>query len=204
MDKIQLNGLKARVILEDQKAFEILYDYFYPKLFKVAKFFTKSSYASEEVLAEVFIQLWNNRRKLDKIPNLEGYLFIAVKRQSLRFGDRNRKYSNFDIDNLKNLYVEVNDPESSFLNEELVNHFINAVKNLSPKCRIVFRLVKDDGLKYKEVAELLNISEKTVELHMSKALKIIRNDLAEYFCSSHSYRKKIKVVSLLFLVLVLS
>lgn len=205
MKKHQQNILMEKVCKEDcHSSFATLYDHLYPKLFKVAKFFTQTNFAAEEVLAEVFIQFWQNRKKNTRVENVQGYFFIAVKRQSLRYLQKNKAYQSFDFENLKNLMIEVSNPESSLLDNELKQAFLSAVKNLPPKCRMVFRLVKDDGLKYKEVAEILNISDKTVEMHMSNALKSIRHDMQPFISSQVKTSRKINSLSILILLLLFS
>ena len=166
---------------DDEKSFKDLFDIYYTKLVEVAKFFVKDQYAAQDVVSEVFVKVWNNRAKLSDVLNVSTYLYVVTKRQSLNY-IRNNEKRNHDLIGEKevNTFVEVRSPEKMILTKEFVEIINAAVKDLPSKCRVVYTMVKDDGMKYKEVADTLNISVKTVEMHIGKALKRIKAAFDNY------------------------
>ena len=179
IEEIQL--LKTNISLHDcQKSFSRLFELFYPRAFEVAKYYLKADHLAEEAVSDVFIKLWNHRARFDEIRDLRSYLLISVKRQSLN-ALRDQKKNSLFIDSVdRQFLVELENPEQKLIEEELLEYLSVCIQNLPEKCRIVFKMVKEDNLKYKEVAEILNLSLKTVEMHMSAALKRLRADLEKY------------------------
>lgn len=165
----------------DEKALKELFDAYYGKLIETAKFYVNDHNAAQEIVSDVFIKLWNNRSNLKKVTNLMSYLYVAVKRQSLNYIRDNSKRIQQSLDDSANhIVVELNSPEKKLLSKEFVEILNYAVQNLPSKCRLVYSLVKDDGMKYQEVADILNISVKTVEMHIGKALKRIKIAIDKY------------------------
>lgn len=183
----------------DQIVFRELFDVYHAQLFVLAKYYTKSNELAEEVVSDVFYKVWKNRQKLPKVSNLEGYLYTMAKHQSV---DHIRSLSNvqfMSIDKAElNIHLKSDDPEKQLLSDELFSLFEKSISSLPDKCGLVFRLVKQDGLKYREVAEMLDISVKTVEKHVGVALKIIRKDLEGY--SGYS---RIKIKNIIYMALLL-
>jgi RNA polymerase sigma-70 factor (family 1) len=172
--------LKDEICSNDcEKSFGKLFDLLYPRLFEISKYYVKVNHLAEEVVMDVFLKFWNNRRKLTSLHDVLAYYFIAVKRQSLNALRDNKKNHMF-IDSIE-VYstVELKNPENELLTEEFLDYFSSCINNLPEKCRIVFKMVKEENMKYKEVAEILNIAEKTVEMHMSLAFKQLREDLTK-------------------------
>lgn len=163
----------------DQRAFRYLFDYFYPKLINYSRYMLESKSAADEVISSVFIGIWNNRVRLEKIDNFDSYVFIAVKNKSLSYlRDTHRlQFEEFNATHSK-LLKNVQSPESSLINEEIRIEILNALDELPPRCRLVFELVKHDGFKYKEVSALLEVSVNTVENQMGKAMSKLRTRLS--------------------------
>jgi RNA polymerase sigma-70 factor (family 1) len=166
---------------DDEKALKELFDSFYGKLLEFAKFYLKDHSASQEIVSDVFIKLWNNRENIGNIDNINSYLYVAVKRQSLNYIRDNKRKVHQSLDaNDPITIVELTSPEKLLLSKEFMEVLNTAVLNLPSKCRLVYTLVKEDGMKYKEVADSLNISVKTVEMHVGKALKRIKIAFDKY------------------------
>lgn len=166
---------------DDEKALKELFDAYYGKFSETAKFYVKDHSAAQEIVSDVFIKLWNNRSNIEKVANIKSYLYVAIKRQSLNYIRDNSKKIHQSLDTSDvNIVVELNSPEKMLLTIELVEVLNRAVQELPSKCRLVYVLVKDDGMKYQEVAETLSISVKTVEMHVGKALKRIKIALDSY------------------------
>ncbi len=166
---------------DDENALKELFDGYYGKLFETAKFYVSDHSAAQEIVSDVFIKLWNNRLNIEKINNVRSYLFVAIKRQSLNYLRDNRKKLHQSLDESDSIIVvELNSPEKILLSREFVEVLNRAIQELPSKCRLVYSLVKDNGMKYQEVAETLNISVKTVEMHVGKALKRLKIALDSY------------------------
>lgn len=167
---------------DDEVAFKSLFDWYHGKLYQLARYYTRSNEVAEEVVSDVFIKVWKNRHKLSQLENLESYLFIATKNQSLSFLRSNEKALMFQSINHSDLNIKINmpDSESNLINQELLAQLEESVRRLPEKSALVYHMVKDDNMSYKEVAEALNVSVKTVEKHMGIALKRIRLDITKY------------------------
>lgn len=160
-----------------ERSFRIFFDQFYAHLFEMALYYNKNQALAEEVISDVFLKVWNQRKQLKDINNIEAYLFVAVKRQSLNCL-RNTKILPLFIHDLEHqTFVESRTPENILFGDDMLKTICQSVENLPERCRMVYKLVKEEGLKYKEVAQLLELSEKTVEMHVGHALKKIRQDL---------------------------
>ncbi len=168
----------ARVSCES--AFRKFFNHFYPRLFEIALYYTKNQALAEEVVSDVFLKVWTQRKHLEGIRDVKGYLFVAVKRQSLNYVRSIRSVPLFVHDLEHHSIVESRTPESILFNQETLEAINRSIQNLPEKCRLVYKLVKEEKLTYKEVADLLHISRKTVEMHVGNALKKIRRDLEQH------------------------
>ncbi|MDB5159500.1 MAG: polymerase sigma-70 factor [Mucilaginibacter sp.] len=160
--------------LHDEQVFKELYREYFVKLYRFAVSLVHSRESAEEIVHDVLINLWKKRSSFQEIENLNTYLYVSVKNLSLNYlrNQGNRIYVDDEVLYNKTAYCTV-DPESVMISKEKVealNYFIN---NLPLKCKLIFKLIKDDGMKYKEVAALLNISVKTVENQLVIAIKKI-------------------------------
>lgn len=163
----------------DEAALKQLFDEFYPRLLLFAQSFLRNKPVAEEVVEDVFIKLWENKTSMLSINSLPAYLFRATKNNVLNYQRLTKNQPHLDIDNITvDLNAGVKNPEELFISSETIHQVNAAIQLLPPKCRLVFKLVKEDGLKYKEVAELLTLSIKTVENQVSHALKKVSEALA--------------------------
>ena len=141
--------------------------------------------AAEEIVSDVFVKCWEARKGLAEIVNPETYLFVCVKNQSLNYV---KKYSNIHLVQIESSdkveFVNTYDPEKELERKEL--HFLldQAIAKLPQQACIVFKLIKEDGMKYKEVAEILNISPRTVQTQLFRAIKKLSVILSDQQLSS--------------------
>jgi len=170
----------AVVDQNDHSAFEFIFDVFYEKLMRIALYYLGRTLLAEDAVGEVFYKLWNSRHKLQKVENLENYLFTMTKNQCLYLlrSDKKIVFDEKTMDDNQRIVIE--NPESGLISEEFIKYYNDQVQDLPPKCKLVFLLVKEDGLKYKEVAETLSISVKTVENQMTKAIAHVRQCINSY------------------------
>lgn len=179
-------NIKAQLIKmsekDDKQAFSFFFNYYYVKLLRFAHLFVPSIHQAEDVVSEVLIRLLKKRKELFKIENFEGYLFLAVKNEALNNIKLSKRNNNLvSIENENDCFSsDFVDPYTKLVEEELRNLIYCTIEKLPPKRRMVYKLIKDEGLKYKEVAELLDISERTVEVHLKIAVKELRETIKTY------------------------
>jgi RNA polymerase sigma-70 factor (ECF subfamily) len=140
----------------------------------------KSPVYADEVVTDVFVKIWTNRKKLMMVQNIEAYLFTITKRESLNYIRNHRLNSHTFLQLNQDLRLMNSDPEQEMISREIIDVIESAINELPEKCKLVFRMVKENGMKYREVAQLLEISEKAVEMHMGKAFKRIKYSLDRY------------------------
>lgn len=160
----------------DKASFEALFRHYFPALMAFSLKFLSNEDDAREVVHMVFINLWEKRDSLDTSTSLKSYLFTSVHNRSMNMIRDRKKFSNEEIPE-SDTGIDVQSQMETMELEEKINAVI---ASLPEKCREVFELSRFEGLKYGEIAEKLNISIKTVENQMSKALKILRENLAKY------------------------
>ena len=178
----KVRELIKRISLEsDSRAFRDFFNLYYSRLLRLAYYYLSCMYASEEVVSSVFIGIWNNREKLNDISKIEAYLFTSVKYKCINYLRDNKSSEMHPLDDLNKMPdYEFSSPIHDLLNNELRGRVLEIIEKLPPRCKLVFELVKEDGLKYKEVAEMLDISVKAVEAQVSKAMITIRKGIYPY------------------------
>jgi RNA polymerase sigma-70 factor (ECF subfamily) len=167
--------LLERVAAGDQAAFRRLYMHFYKRLYHFALALVKTRESAEEIVEDVFVRIWQQRENIRAIKNLRVYLYTATKNSSLNFLSQKARQS--ITEPFDNIHVELNDPgitpEQILITAEIHQKIQKAVEALPPRCKMVFKLVREDGLKYREIAEILNISINTIDAQMAIAVKRI-------------------------------
>jgi len=165
--------------IETKQDFEKLFNDHYSNLCAYANNFLKDVDASEEVVQEVLFKLWTNRDSIIITSSIQSYLFRAVRNASLNV----LKHVNIREDYKAQNEYERDDELSSedeMIVSELDQKIREAIDQLPIERKKVFIMSRYDGLKYKEIADKLNISGSTVENQMVKALKFLRDELKDY------------------------
>lgn len=161
----------------DEKAYSYLMDEYYQSLCSFAKVFTKDSAMSEDIVQNVIIKFWSNRKKIDDNIYLKKYLHKSVYNE---FIDQYRKSKN--LISLEEKHLEaLNEVIDNDTNEiiKMTNELNKEINKLPKKCRRVLILSKKEGLTHDEIAKYLDISKKTVEGHISRAFQILHDKLDE-------------------------
>ncbi len=170
-----LQNIQDQICMGNEKAFTELYGYFNQKLYHFAKAITRSAEMAEEVIEDVFVKLWSNRKQISAIDNLTVYLYVAVKNRSLNAVLKKAAtliHSPFDELDIEVAHAPT-DPYSLLVSSEMMQKMQQAIETLPPRCKMIFKLVREDGLKYREVSEILNISINTIDVQMAIAIKKI-------------------------------
>jgi len=193
MLNIDIKDLLLKVAHDnDLASFKKIYFLYYERLLKLACSFVRLTEVGEEIVDDVFVKIWSNRAKLTEVDNLTVYLYVAVKNRAINYNLTNR-ITCVDIESvsfeLKDMSGSV---EDVLITDELAKIINYTIQRLPDECKIVFKLVKEDSLKYRKVAEILNISVKTVEYHMNNALKRIA---AAISASPDHHKRTIKKAS---------
>lgn len=177
------NGVKSwikKVKEGDQKAFKKLFLRFYDPLCQFSWQFTRSRHISEELVQEVFLAVWKSKETLDPQKDIKSFLYQSVRNKALNHikHERLAEEYNSKIDWLSPTPVTQrhNHGEES----KFVQAAQEAIESLPDRARQIYMLSRKDGLTYKEISTVLDISVKTVESQMSRALKILRESLSQY------------------------
>lgn len=176
----------------DQLAFRQFYDHFFVTLFRFTSSLTKERELAEEITHDVFVQCWQKRRELTNVRNPQVYLFVAARH---RVVDHMRKQSsgrNVQLSEEEDYEVHLTpDPEQLLITNEMMGKMEEAIRALPPKCREVFILAKQYGLRYKEVAAILDLSAKTVENQLAIALRKLTKAVS--FTLEMEVSRKVKI-----------
>jgi RNA polymerase sigma-70 factor (family 1) len=160
----------------DQHAYSQLYLAYMPYLLRFARSIIKNNELAEEVVSDVFIKVWQNRAELGKIENLKLYLYVSTKNTALNYLSRHFRKDVISLEEMSlNISMGTYNPEQLLITSEAVKKINLEIQKLPPRCRLIFKLVKEDRLRYNEIARLLNISVKTIDNQMAIALKKISN-----------------------------
>ncbi|MEA5080161.1 MAG: RNA polymerase sigma-70 factor [Dysgonamonadaceae bacterium] len=162
--------------------FNIVYKKYFTVLHAYSKHIVYSDEVSEDIVQEVFLECWDRRKTIDTSIPLKSYLYTLTYRKSIDYlrksESKNIQFSSIDSP-LDQLFFETLNPDEHIDVHEMEKIIKGAVSLLPPKCKEVFLLSRHNGMKNKEIAETLNLSIKTVEKHISKALMQIRKVLDE-------------------------
>lgn len=164
----------------DITAFEMFFKTYYQPLCNYAYTFIHDKDEAEEIVQSAFLSVWEKRHSLDIKTSLKSYLYTMVRNTSLNVIKHEKIKQKYVGEALA---VEERSYESvtqSVLSAELEERIYQAMDVLPEQCRLVFKLSRFEELKYAEIADQLDISVKTVENHMGKALKIMREQLKDY------------------------
>lgn len=138
---------------------------------------------AEEVVSDVYMKLWKNKGQITVHTSFEAYLYKSVRNQSLDYLKlktyRPQKNDSLDILDSSHGYADYHTPSDELCFNELYAELEELVNALPKQCQLIFRLNRENGLKYREIADQLQISIKTVETQMGRALKLLRKRLSE-------------------------
>jgi len=161
-EKLNLAGLETLMSLYSDSLYVFVYG------------IIKDKETAEELVSDVFVKLWNNRDQYPSIRNVRSYLYILSRNESISFLRKKKQLKTISIDEFGDYWVtplETEDSES--FPPEVIEKINEAIELLPAKCKMAFSLAKINGLKYKEVAEIMKISPWTVKNHVAYALEKI-------------------------------
>ena len=169
LDKMLLDSIRK----DDAHAFELLFKKYYASLCLLAAKYTNDIDSAREVVQSLFVYVWENRAGLQIEQSVKAYLSSAVRRNCIRYIQQQRHL--VSIDDLPEDFHMAGEFYDSLELEELNRQLLDAIEQLPEQCKRIFKMSRFDEMKYAEIAQILQISVKTVEAQMGKALKILRN-----------------------------
>lgn len=179
MENIDEKELFNQIKAGSAPAFEKLFYIYYASLCLFASQYVKNDDAAEELVQDVFYKVWSKRHTINIENSVKQYLFKAVKYQCINLLQHNRIALSYQHKVLEDTMQNV-DTKPYFLEVGLRQKIERCILSLPEKRREIFKLSREEGLRYKEIAERLNISVKTVETQMGLALKQLREMLQDY------------------------
>lgn len=184
-DIIQLQRKVA--LTRDRRAYQELFLHFYKPMTRMSRTIVRSKEAAEEVYSSVMLKLWDMDRTLQDIDSLTVYLFVSIRNESLNYLSKYYKMDIVDLGSIDLMRLqEEYTPEETLLQSELNRTIHRAIRSLPVKCQLVYRLIREEGLSYKEVAEVLHLSVNTIEGHMTTALRKLSVSLRPYLYPDRS------------------
>lgn len=167
------------------QSFELVFKKYYKRLCLFAYDYTNQLETAEDIVKDVFVLLWNNRDKVEINTSLSGYLFTSVRNACINYLQRDkRRNKTVSFEEVIRLNIKMNEPYSdnyipgNIFARELENKLLEKIEELPGSCKEIFKLSRFEGLSHKEIAEKLNLSEKTIKTQIYKALKKLKSILS--------------------------
>lgn len=162
---------------DSQRAFREFYDLTYDRLFRIAYYYVRHEEWAQEIVLDVFIRLWEQRSTLPEVRNIEDYCFILTKNASLNYLEKENRHTTLSAAPLPEPADQAESPEDALISEELFARYVKALDRLPERCREVFIRIREEKQSYAQVAEDLDISIKTVDSQLQKAVKRLKESI---------------------------
>lgn len=171
--------LYLKIVFEDNhEAFKKLFFEFHPSLCVFAKRYISSHEVCEDIVQDVFFNIWKNRKTLNIHSSFRNFLLTSVRNSCTDYIRKQSSHEKY-IENLS-LSTAHPAPDDIYTINELQDMLKTALKKLSPNIQSAFNMSRNERMTYNEIAEEMNISPKTVESYISQALKLLREELKDY------------------------
>ena len=181
-ETVDLNELLFEIAeLDEEKAFSIFFKLYHAKMLLLARIFVSSPQVAEDVVSDVLVKLLRNRRKTFRKKNFLGFLYTCIKNQSLDYLRKNKKRRHLNVDDQIDFLIQhKSDPCKHLIGKEFEEIVLECIEGLPPRRKLVYKMIKDDRLTYKQVAALLDISVRTVEVQLRLAVKHLKITIDDY------------------------
>lgn len=163
---------------------ETLFKQYYTVLCRTAVRFTKDTEAAEDLVQEVFCKIWQNREVLDVTSSYKAYLVRSVTNQALNYIEKQKRLVLAEDTLPYEATMSANTTMDLLAGTEMEERINKALSALPPQCRLIFEMSRFEELTYKEIADSLHLSPKTIENQMGKALRILREHLLLFLITS--------------------
>ncbi|MCA5006247.1 RNA polymerase sigma factor [Sphingobacterium bovistauri] len=173
--------LLHRVSLGDEIAFRKLFDAFHPNVYTTVFRITNDEYIAEDVVQDTFLKVWMNRVDLDEIENFEGWLYTIARNITFNILKKGKNYKQYLAEEGESSLLRIySNTDYDVQDKDFQNLLQKAIHRLPPKQQQTYKLLKEQYLKRKEVAQILNVSPETVKYNIDQAMKSIRA-----YCLAH-------------------
>ncbi len=184
VSKQNIKNLLSSVSSDGRGAFERFYNLYYDQVFRFAYYCLGEKETCKEVVSDVFFSIWKSKVRLKEIDNIDTYLYITVRNEALRHISRSNSVNKIQMDQLYSFEPEEEaTPEGMLESQEMRELFNLAIDELPEKCRLIFLMIREEGLSTKEVAKILSIQESTVRVQMKiaveKLIKRLKSDFPD-------------------------
>lgn len=181
IDKKQEESILMHLLAKDSEyAFKLLYERYSNRIYKLAIRYLKSPVLAQEIVQDVFLKLWFERKNLHADRPVEAWLITVAKNKLInQFKKLAREWNKRNAYNAETSCTKT-DGETKLINAEFEREFNSIINELPQKQKLILHFAKDEGLSYNEIASRLNISPLTVKTHMARALDKIRKSLKQY------------------------
>ena len=166
---------------DDEQAFATLYHKYHQKLFYFVLNFTQSQQAAEDVLQEVFVKIWSDRKQLAGITNFNAWIFRVTKNHVLNSLKRMARETLILAEIARDINPGTEDTYAILSYKDVHAVLKAGMEELPPQQKLVMELSRDEGLKYEEIGERLNISPLTVKKHAAQALQYLREKIRRHY-----------------------
>jgi RNA polymerase sigma-70 factor (ECF subfamily) len=173
-------GCVERIRAGDSIAFELLFRFYYPRLCQFTIRMVRDSAEAEQLVQDIFLNIWQMRESWSPQGPVRSYLYRAARNQALNYLKSHKLDVDIEQPEVQAAAVAQFSLQEDYERKELLVAVQQAIELLPPRCRLVFVLHRQDGLTYSEIADVLDISTKTVETQIGRALKILRKILSPY------------------------
>ena len=169
-----------------EDAYKYLYDEYYTKLCRLANFYVRDSFVSENIVGDLIFYLWENREELNIHDSLNGYLFTSIRNRCFNYLSQAHVQRESSITQIQenslifSMHSETDLPIGILMEKELQSIVDLAIERLPSQTKKVFELKRKEELSYEEIAVELDISVNTVRYHIKSALRTLREELGEY------------------------
>lgn len=179
----------------DIVAYEALYNAFYTPLYNFALSIIKSKQQAEEIVSDVFIKIWQSRKLLPEVNNLSTYLYTSIRNRAFDYRNKESRLKTiaFDQNDWEDVLIELKNPSDYCISSDLIRRINIAINQLPAQCKVIFRLIKEEGLSYKEVAQIMQISPLTVRNQLAIAVRKMGEILPGYIHEKPGFDKREKV-----------
>lgn len=179
---MEITNLLKKIQKEDsEKAFRSLYDMYYDRFFRIAFYYLQRDEWAQEVTLDVFASLWNNRKSLLIPDNFDKYSYTLLRNAALNYLEKEQRRETSPLDKLAEPASSSPSPEERLISDELFTVYENSLNELPKRCREIFIKIREERQSYAAIAEELNISTKTVDAQLQKAVSRLKEKINNYF-----------------------
>lgn len=166
--------LLTKLAAGDEYSFELIYKRYITEITSFLVKYLKSNQLANDVAQEVFLKIWENRSHMSQVKSFKGYIYITARNQAINILRSTSRSSSLMSEILVHYQREYNATENAMLDYDYQQFLQRSIEALPPRSREVFRLCRDQGKSYEEVAEILGISTNSVKSHMVLSMKRLK------------------------------